>query len=998
MRKKFFLPIFYIVLSLIFSGCQKETIEQEKDPQIVQGEGVKINKEQKVIDLASTDASELESNDTIEYNDLKFPIYEVKVEGTAEEIEKIEPGTIINIPTGNKGGRLLFVYEVENAEKKGIQLKGAGALIIKGFQTTLDMYFNYENAILEFSTPDNRSKINSEIPNKLTGSDLPLRDKEISFESKLAGLKFTSGTDKLCKINLSAKLWESESSYISAEGFLSVHPAIDLFMRYEPEKAGPELLEWLEAAAVPDALLLTYKDKNYLLGNMKQFRANVYTDVDNELAFKIHLSKKFKKKRHRVPLGKLMIPTVPASAQMELAFEIDFNAIGALDLEIYKKEENDVVLGVDLDRDLPEPTWYYEFDQKSESGLKLMAKVELTTGISLVLETEVYVLGVLGPEVGTGGFLDATASVSVVAGTNDPLAANWKLSADAGTKGRVTLNLSAFHVDKATWEMWKMAEATYKENIYLAPDYLQAEQGNNQTGTMGQALPIPITIGAYDSKDKLISYLPVPLYFETDNGSTDPSGMLLTNDGKASTTWTLDNENENQKLNVYFKDCSNNKKGQIIVNTSAQEAPAIILPSVVTYEATNITDHGANLRGNVSSDGGGTITERGFYWSSTNQNPDETNNKVMVSGTTGSFSEEISDLTPNTTYYFRAFATNNQGISIGSVKTFSTNQEINAPTVVTNSATNITTNSAQLNGNVTSDGNTTITQRGFYWSKTDNTPDVGDNKEIISGTTGTYNKTISSLHENTTYYYRAFATNSKGTSTGWVKSFKTEKDQGTIETIETGQFTDSRDGNTYNWVKIGDQVWMAENLAYLPSVSPPSEGSDTETYYYVYDYYGTSVTEAKATDNYSTYGVLYNWPAALTACPTGWHLPNDSEWTQLENYLADNGYNYDETIGGGRNRIAKSMAATSLWNTSSVTGAIGNNLSANNSSGFSALPGGYRDDDGYFNVIGYLSDWWSSTEGSTNLAWTRSMSYNASDVYQSYFYKDYGFSIRCVRD
>ena len=102
-------------------------------------------------------------------------------------------------------------------------------------------------------------------------------------------------------------------------------------------------------------------------------------------------------------------------------------------------------------------------------------------------------------------------------------------------------------------------------------------------------------------------------------------------------------------------------------------------------------------------------------------------------------------------------------------------------------------------------------------------------------------------------------------------------------------FTDNRDGNVYSFVTIGDQVWMSENLKYLPSVVDRATYSNTDPYYYVYGYNGTDVPAAKATDNYKTYGVLYNWPAAIDACPSGWHLPSDAEWTQLTNYLGGEG-------------------------------------------------------------------------------------------------------------
>jgi hypothetical protein len=91
------------------------------------------------------------------------------------------------------------------------------------------------------------------------------------------------------------------------------------------------------------------------------------------------------------------------------------------------------------------------------------------------------------------------------------------------------------------------------------------------------------------------------------------------------------------------------------------------------------------------------------------------------------------------------------------------------------------------------------------------------------------------------------------------------------------------EGFDYETVQIGDQCWFSENCRYLPEVSPSNEGSETEPYYYVYDYQGTDVAAAKATSNYETYGVLYNWPAVMTEgiCPSGWHIPSDGEFTEL---------------------------------------------------------------------------------------------------------------------
>src|SRR5690554_1849796 len=204
----------------------------------------------------------------------------------------------------------------------------------------------------------------------------------------------------------------------------------------------------------------------------------------------------------------------------------------------------------------------------------------------------------------------------------------------------------------------------------------------------------------------------------------------------------------------------------------------------------------------------------------------------------------------------------------------------------------------------------------------------------------------------------------------------------TIEETTSGTFIDSRDGNEYNWVQIGDQVWMAENLAYLPSVNMVADGSEDAagSYYYVYGYDGTNVADAKATDNYATYGVLYNWTAAMNACPAGWHLPSDAEWTELTDYLGGT------SVAGGKLK----ETGTTHW--------ASPNTGATNETGFTALPGGGRVYTGTFFDVGYFGFWWSATEDDTNNAWYRYMYYNISNVGRYGDIRELGFSVRCLRD
>ena len=215
--------------------------------------------------------------------------------------------------------------------------------------------------------------------------------------------------------------------------------------------------------------------------------------------------------------------------------------------------------------------------------------------------------------------------------------------------------------------------------------------------------------------------------------------------------------------------------------------------------------------------------------------------------------------------------------------------------------------------------------------------------------------------------------------------------------ITYGSITDI-DGNTYKTVTIGTQTWMAENLKVtkyndgiaIPNVTDDTAWSELTT--------GALCDYDNTPSNSETYGKLYNWHAVNTGklCPTGWNVPSDAEWTTLQNYLIANGYNYDATTTD--NKIAKALAATTDWNTSTTTGAIGNDLTLNNSTGFSALPGGYRYSTGSFRTLGNYGIWWSATENSTDKAWVRALDYNYTNLSSYNIGKRYGFSVRCVRD
>jgi uncharacterized protein (TIGR02145 family) len=336
-------------------------------------------------------------------------------------------------------------------------------------------------------------------------------------------------------------------------------------------------------------------------------------------------------------------------------------------------------------------------------------------------------------------------------------------------------------------------------------------------------------------------------------------------------------------------------------------------------------------------------------------------------------------------FAMRAVWPKKSGYSVRCIKDDNTTSAV-VPTLSTTIANCITTTSASSGGTINNDGSAAVTSRGVCWS-TNHNPTIADSKTTDGTGSGSFTSSISGITANTTYYLRAYATNSAGTGYGQEYIFKTY----------TGTVTDN-DGNVYNTVTIGTQVWMVENLKtthYNDGTSIPKvidntawDGLTSGAYCW---YNNDSATYC------NTYGALYNWNTVKTGklAPTGWHVPTDAEWTTLTDYLTNNGYGY----GGSGIDIAKSMAATSGWNANTTAGNIGNDPASNNSSGFTALPGGFRYYDGSYYGIGYYGIWWSSTESNTYDAWSRDIDYEHSVVRSSYgSYEGGGFSVRCLRD
>ena len=297
--------------------------------------------------------------------------------------------------------------------------------------------------------------------------------------------------------------------------------------------------------------------------------------------------------------------------------------------------------------------------------------------------------------------------------------------------------------------------------------------------------------------------------------STNPSPTISSNkttngSGKGSFTSTISNLSPNTRY--YIRAYAINSKGpgygeqKTFTTLSSNES----IPTLTTTTPANKTQTSATSGGNISSDGGNSITSRGVCWS-TNPSPTISNNKTTDGSGKGSFTSTISNLSPNTTYYIRAYAINSKGPGYGEQKIFTTlssNESI--PTLTTTTPSNKTQTSATSGGNISSDGGNSITSRGVCWS-TNPSPTISNNKTTDGSGKGSFTSTIPNLNPNTTYYIRAYAVNSKGPGYGDEKNFTTTSstDEPILEYVSYEIDDDTSggsDGNNNNILEAGEDI------------------------------------------------------------------------------------------------------------------------------------------------------------------------------------------------
>jgi uncharacterized protein (TIGR02145 family) len=510
-------------------------------------------------------------------------------------------------------------------------------------------------------------------------------------------------------------------------------------------------------------------------------------------------------------------------------------------------------------------------------------------------------------------------------------------------------------------------------------------------------------------------------------------------------------------------------------------------PVISTTEVSDITTSSVLTGGDISDDGGSTITARGICWD-ISDDPSVDDNYISEAGEADLFTSRITDLSPKTMYFVKAFAINSGGIGYGKTLSFTTLGD--TPESVPGNASNITIKSATLNGTV--NPHSLSTKVSFEWGINTNYGNIATN--IQNPVTGNEAKSVTAIITDltpcTTYHFRVKSENSLGVIYSNDMVFKTLGDipeittpggsfitlntakisasvtanlfpttvsiewgttisygntlnlQGSISgneitsissnlsglipqttyhfriiasnamgTSRTGDMTFTTfavsdiENNYYHSATIGNQTWITENLRStkfnngkaIPEITNQAEW-ESASFSYAYCWYNNDPAYKEI------YGALYNLnvlePSSncrRNVCPAGWHVPTVSEWSELISFLKANGYS-----GVKPDDIAKSLAANNGWNSSSSPGSVGNDLTANNRTGFSALAGGTRtyESSQPFIQMGVKGSWWLIPDDF-------SQGYNyqcieivndSSTVRQNGQIRIAGLSVRCVKD
>jgi uncharacterized protein (TIGR02145 family) len=401
------------------------------------------------------------------------------------------------------------------------------------------------------------------------------------------------------------------------------------------------------------------------------------------------------------------------------------------------------------------------------------------------------------------------------------------------------------------------------------------------------------------------------------------------------------------------------------------------IATLTTTAITSVTSNSAQTGGNITDDGGSGITKRGVVWA-THTAPTVADSITNNGTGSGSFTSAITGLNANTLYYVRAYAINATGTAYGNEISFTTSAGI--PTVSTTAVSDILPLSAKSGGSITNDGAASITERGVVFATTAN-PTIS-NFKIAAGTgTGNFTVTLSPLASQTTYYIRAYATNSHGTAYG---------NQVQFNAASANTVTDI-DGNVYPYVTIGTQNWMTTNLKVTKYKNGDPVTNGLTGYNWATGTAGAYTFPNGEVSRKESLGLYYNIYAIRDSrgvCPAGWHVPTDNDWKALE-------------VNQGMTQVQADQ-----YNDFPGRGTIGAKFLEGGSSGLNIQKAGMVFINGSTAEYYGFNDWgvyWSSTPLDPSSASNIYRGFNLGSpdpapIARTWIDKTYILSVRCIKD
>ena len=371
--------------------------------------------------------------------------------------------------------------------------------------------------------------------------------------------------------------------------------------------------------------------------------------------------------------------------------------------------------------------------------------------------------------------------------TTSPATEGRHVNGVMSEEGTVSVSLEKFATDKEYYLRAYVRDGDYTAygevtplTIKLLPPTLSSvivSSVKSSSATFSSAV-------TNDGGDKVVE---VGFYYSIDE-AVDPETSFKVNQPYSSDSFTLEATNLKANSKYYVKSFATNSIG-----TSYSEVASFVTsaaaPSVTTLGATEVTESGALFSGNVVSDNGAEITERGFVWDAGSVAPTISSNKIKVDGTLGEYTATLTDVDPNQKYSFRAYAINAEGTSYGEVMTFTTTAGL--PSLSATGVSEITTTSAKFTSTVVSNGGETVTEVGFYYSTAESVDPSSAQKVSMTYVEDRFSLTAEGLKVGTTYYVMAYARNSAGEAYNTIATFKTGTTAPTVATIGSGDITSS---------------------------------------------------------------------------------------------------------------------------------------------------------------------------------------------------------------